>query len=813
MAMRVMKFGGTSVAFGTRIHAVADIVRQAAAEGPVLVVVSALSGVTNLLRDGVLAAIRGEHTEPCLEGFVGIHRTATAELFPTNPTLLGAELQSLEQELKNFLQGVKLLRECPPGVMAHLYSLGERASSLLLAQLLEAELLDPRDYIRTNSDPLFAAPDWKATELAFQKMRVSPPKVAVLPGFFGADAEGRTTVLGRGGSDYSAAIAAWALSARLLEIWTDVDGIYSADPRLVPEAFALPEVSFEEAMELSYFGAKVLHPKTIQPAREKAIPVRVCNTFAPERAGTLVHGAAQPSPHGARGLTFLRGVSLIDVSGPGMTGVTGIAARIFQAMAGANISVILITQGSSECAISFSVAEAEGARAVEALRATFVAELAAGMLDPIQQRAGQAILSIVGDGMKHRLGVAGTFFGALAAVAVNIVAIAQGSSERNISVVIQDDDAARALRQVHAAFFGSLPQLQLLLWGAGNVGAKLLKKIAAHQANPKRKVDLKLCAAANSKRLAFDPEGLADWKLALASSVSPAHLDALLVAVAESRFTNPVFVDCTSNDEIAKAYPRLLEAGLHVVTANKKANSGRLDEYRTLHRTAERLRRKFFYETNVGAGLPVIDTLKNLLKGGDRVLRFDGTLSGSLSFLLGLLDEGVAFSEAVRIAKEKGFTEPDPRDDLSGLDVARKLLILAREMGAELDLPDVSVEGVLPLSFDGTGSVESLMARLHEVDAGFAECMATIKKEGRVLRHVASIQASNGGYTCRVGLEAVGPEHPLYSVKGGENALAFLTENYQPTPLVVRGYGAGGEVTAAGVLADILKIASFEGLP
>ncbi len=813
MNPRVMKFGGTSVGTAERLRATAQIIRAAAAEGPVLAVVSAMSGVTNLLRDGVEAATRGDDVAPFLARFQARHREVARELFPDEVGAMDPELGALELEHRELIHGVALLRECPPNVMALLYSLGERASSQLLSRKLDAKWLNPRNLIRTSGDPLSAVPDWGATRKCFEEIRNNPPAIAVLPGFYGGDNGGKTTVLGRGGSDYSAAIAAWAIDASVLEIWTDVDGIYSADPRLVPEAFALTEVSFEEAMELSYFGAKVLHPKTIQPARERGIPVRVCNSFAPERPGSLVHGGAKPSPHGARGLTFLSGISLLDISGSGMTGVPGIAARVFQAMASSGISVILITQGSSECAISFAVAQSDGPRAIASLRAAFTAELAAGMLDPLHERTGHAVLSIVGDGMKHRLGVAGTFFGALAAVGVNIVAIAQGSSERNISVVIEDEDATRALRQVHHAFFGSLPQLQVVVWGVGNVGAKLLRKIAFHQSNPKRKVDLLLCGVSNSKHLAFQSEGLQDWESALNQSESPADYQTLAAALRQARFTNPVFVDCTSNDLVAASYADLMETGLHVVTANKKANTASLANYLELHGTSERLRRKFLYETNVGAGLPVIDTLKNLLKGGDSVRRFDGTLSGSLSFLLGLLDEGVAFSEAVRIAKEKGFTEPDPRDDLSGLDVARKLLILARELGAGLELDDVSVEGVLPETFDASGNVEALMERLPDLNEHFVNRMTALKKENKVLRHVASIETSGGSFRCRVGLEAVGPDHPLYSVKGGENALAFLTEHYQPTPLVVRGYGAGGDVTAAGVLADILKIASFEGLP
>jgi aspartokinase/homoserine dehydrogenase 1 len=815
--MRVLKFGGTSVGTAERMRGVADIVGGQAPEGPLLVVVSAVGGVTDALLRGAEQAAVGGSVVPALARFHSVHREILEALRPELGAARAAEAEAdlgvLEREMENLLRGFGLLRECPPAALALLSCLGERASCALVSRLLaarglDARLLDPKALIRTCGPPLSASPDWPATRQAFTPLREEPPAIALLPGFFGGDANGRVNLLGRGGSDYSAAIAAWALDAGLLEIWTDVDGIYSADPRLVPRAAVLSEVSYEEAMELSFFGAKVLHPKTIQPAREKGIPVRVRNSFSPDHPGSLVHGGAAPAASGARGLTFLPGVSLVDVTGSGMAGVPGIAARVFQAMAAAGISVILITLGSSECAISFAVADADGPLAIAALREAFAAELTAGILDPVQIRPGCAIVSLVGDGMRDRLGVVGAFAGALADVGVNIVALAQGSTERNISAVVAAADASRAVRHIHAQLFERRPELQLVVWGVGNVGSKLLRKIGEHQARPGRRVDLKLCAVANSKRCAFDPEGLdpAAWVSSLDAATLPSCLDALLEELGRARLINPVFVDCTSDGGVAAVYGRLFEAGLHVVTVNKKANSAPYGDYLRLHETSDLLKRRFFYETNVGAGLPVIGTLQSLLKGGDRVLRLEAILSGSLSFLLGALEDGMPFSEAVRVARDRGFTEPDPRDDLSGLDVARKLLILARELGAAIELEDVQVEGVLPPDFDPSGPVGEFLDGLPRLDALFEGRRARLVEEGKVLRHAAVIEAVDGTYRCRVGLEAVGPDHPLYAVRGGENAFSFLTEHYQPTPLVVRGYGAGGEVTAAGALADLLRV-------
>ncbi len=825
--MHVLKFGGTSVGSAARLLSALDILVARAESTRVGVVVSAVSGITNLLVATIPRVLAGEAPADVAAPFRERHTVIIADLTAAAPALDGPALLALLEthtaELTALLHGTQLLGECPPDTYARILSLGERVSGRLLTALLhsrglDAVLLDPGTYIRTRGPAPAAEPLLSAIEEACAPLRTGEAadnaRVLVLPGFIGADHQtGRLTLLGRNGSDLSGALLAVGLRAAQCEIWTDVDGIYSADPRLVPDARLVPEMSYEEAMELSFFGAKVLHPQTIGPLARHRIPTWIRNSLNPSAPGSLICAHPTPTPEGGnpvRGITCLENVALLTVAGPGMKGLVGVAARILGTVARRGASLILISQSSSEYDLSFCVSEADAPAVETALTEEFALELQAGLLDPLDVQRGRAVLCLVGEPMRTRRGVAGTFFTALAQADVNISAISQGASERSISAVLDGADAARALRAVHQHFFQTARRVEIFLLGVGTVGASLLDQIRSQQAALlAHGVDVRVCGLGNSRHLLLTPNGLdlstergTDWRAQLGAA-EPASLMRILDFVRREKPQNPVLVDCTSAEAVADFYLAALRGGLHVVTANKKANSGALETYRALRLTARSHRRRFLYETNVGAGLPVIDTLQNLLRSGDQLTAFAGILSGSLSFIFGLLEDGVPFSEAVTEARTRGFTEPDPRDDLSGLDVARKLLILHREAGGQQALEEVEIASIFPPDFDATGSVDAFLKRLPEVDAYFRAKIAALAEQGQVLRLAGEITPEG---TCRVGLLAVPKTHPLAAIRGGENALAFTTHRYAPVPLVIRGYGAGADVTAAGVFADVLRI-------
>jgi len=811
-----MKFGGSSLADAERLRKVVARVAERAISTRGGLVVSAVGGVTNQLVCLLELARNGQDTVLLQAPLQQQHRQLLQQLEPELATdtvaLLHTAMQQRFAGLAQDLNGVRLLRACPEEVQARILAVGEQLAvcivdALLRAQGLTVERIDPSALIHTHGGLLEAQPLLPEIAASGTRLKNSSAQLLLLPGFIGADANGALSLLGRNGSDYSAALLAYALDAELCEIWTDVDGVYSADPRLVANARLIATMSYEEAMELSYFGAKVLHPKTIGPLMLKRIPLRIRNTLNPDGAGTLIGPRQSIPPVPARGLTLLQDLSLITVSGPGMQGVPGMAARLFAAVARAQIAIMLITQASSECSLSFAVAASDEARALSTLECEFALERQRALLHAFEPLRNVTILSLVGDGLYHQQGVAGRFFAALTTLHVNVIAIAQGSSERSISAVIAGCDGQRALRGVHQQFFESRQVIEVFLIGVGTVGRALLQQMAVQQPFLRAHgIDLRLRGIANSKKMRLDSEGFApDSALSSLDDGVAFDVDQLLRFVSSDGCLNPMLVDCTSDTHIAQAQLRALQHGLHVVTANKKANTLSMAFYRALRQSADRHSRRYLYETNVGAALPVIDTLQNLVKSGDTVRAFAGILSGSLSYIFGLLDDGVPFSEAVRDAQTRGLTEPDPRDDLSGLDVARKLLILLREAGMAAELEDISRESIFPATFDSSSSLDRFRAHLPQIDRWFAARVLALQAENKVLRFVGEIRDGKA----RVGLLAVDASHPLYPIRDGENALAFYTHRYDPMPLVIRGYGAGADVTAGGVFADILRTVSF----
>lgn len=826
--MLTLKFGGTSMGSARRILNSVEIMIDRAQKDRISVVVSAVAGISNTLQEAIDSSVTGTVAAPLLQKIRSVHTDIVAEIKASVPRFKSeavvAKQEPLYQELEKLLNGVASFGECPDGIHCRIMGMGELLCAPIVEELLAAKgqsvlLLDSRKFVFTTGNQKEGDPDYARCAEAFAPYReggAQSAQILLFPGFIctwlgGTGSKPLMGLLGRNGSDFSASIVGSSLGAKKVEFWTDVDGIYTADPRVVKDAVLVKDMTYEEAMELSFFGSKVLHPKTLAPLAAKNIEAWSLNSHNPSSRGTRIGRGpfgedAASGP--VRGISCLKDCAMISVSGSGMKGRKGMAARIFSAVGGSGISILLITQSSSEYTLSFCVRKPFASKVQDVLKAEFSLEIASKLINPIEIHEDCAIVSIIGDGMKEKRGVAGTFFDSLATRDINILAIAQGSSERSISAVIHASDGDTAVRIVHQFFFNTVQSIQVYAFGAGTIGGTLLDQIGEQQeALLEQGIDIRVMAIANIDGMIFNAEGihLADWREQVKRDGERTNLDQILDFVRDTKPINPIFVDCTASYDLPERYIDILKTGMNIATPNKRANSMSMEFYHKLRKTANEMHVRFLYETNVGAGLPIIDTLQNLFKSGDRLTAFNGIMSGSLSYIFGKLDEGKKFSEAVREAKQLRYTEPDPRDDLKGTDVARKALIIAREAGMEIELEDIQMNSIFPEGFSLEGSTEEFLARLPELDPYFEKKMEALKKDGKVLRMGASIKDN----TVSVGMLEVGADDPLYGVKGGENAFVFTTARYTPIPLTVRGYGAGAGVTAAGVFGDILRTVSW----
>jgi aspartokinase/homoserine dehydrogenase 1 len=816
--MKVLKFGGSSVASPERIISVIKIVKPYL-DGKELnaLVISAFGGITDLLIQASTAALSGKeefkthlsqidqrHLD-AVRGLIGMQRQSS----------ILAQVKVVINELEDVLHGIYLVGERTPRTLDFIMSFGERLSAYIIAEAFKdkgiaATFVDARKLVRTDKHFGNAKVDFATTDRLIQQHFESNKGLQVITGFIGSSATGETTTLGRSGSDYTAAIFAGALGADNLEIWTDVDGMMTADPRKVRKAFTVPEMTYSEAMELSHFGAKVIFPATMQPVMSKHIPIWIKNTFNPAFAGTCIHEQANGRTHAIKGISSMGAISLLSVEGSGLLGVVGTSRRLFGVLAAEKINVILISQASSEHSICLAVETRVAGMAKTMIEHEFQYEIKNGEMDEVHAEDGLSIIAIVGEGMKHNPGTSGRMFNSLGKSGINVHAIAQGSSELNISAVIREEDTSKALNVLHEAFFLSDKKvLNMFLAGTGLIGNTLLKMISRqrdHLSN-QNAIEINLVGVSNSRKMLFDEHGI-DPETGLDRLLlegTPLDAIAFCDRIRSLNLSNSIFVDCTSSESVADYYKDLLNANVSIVTPNKKANSGNYSRYVELKTAAQKRGVKFLYETNVGAGLPIINTLNDLLLSGDKVIRIEAVLSGTLNFIFSSFTLGKHFSTIVDEARAKGFTEPDPRDDLNGMDVGRKILILAREAGINLEIDKVDIENLVPGELRNVRDVDEFMKLLPRYDSHFEKLRSDAAAQGEKLRYMAVLDETG----VKTQLAGVGQQHPFYSLSGSDNIILITTERYNERPMVIRGPGAGAEVTAAGVFADIIRIANY----
>ena len=814
--MKVLKFGGTSVQDAVQIKKVIDIVKSRCQDDKCIVVVSGLGGITNrLIEASRVAATGSDSYKTILLEIQTRHIDTIKQLIDIkDQSHVIANVKVMLNELDSVLFAAKTLCELSPRSLDYTMSFGERLSSYIIAQAfcnigIQAQHADSRSFIYTDRNFNNAKVNFDLTDVAITKFFEDAPQLSIVPGFIATYDNDETTTLGRGGSDYTAAIIAAALDCEELEIWTDVDGMMTADPRSVSKAMRIPEISYSEALELSHFGAKVIYPQSLIPALAKKIPIWILNTNNPSSTGTKIHETPQTNGHYVRGISSIRNVSLITIQGSGLFGVVGIATRLFQTVAKKEVNVIMITQGSSEHSITFAVSPEDVAKAKESIELEFQLEIELNHVDPLKIENELSIIAVVGENMKNTPGISARLFSALGKNGISVIATAQGASELNISVVISNKHEKKALNAVHEAFFLShIKTLNLFIAGIGVIGGTLLEQIKDHQETLQKEnnIELRVVGLANSKKCLFVEKqiDLNNWKAEFEAHAVSMNTQAFVSKMQELDLRNSVFVDNTANKEVADLYENILSSSISVITPNKIANASTYDYYKNIRKAATRYGVQFLYETNVGAGLPIIGTLKDLRNSGDKVLKIEAILSGSLNYIFSTFSSEVSFLDAVKEARELGYTEPDPRLDLNGTDVARKILILTREIGYQFDLDDISINSCLTEMSRNASDIDELWQTIEKYDnPAMEERRIAAESKGRKLKYIATFEDGKA-YTS---IKEVSADHPFYNIKGSGNIISFTTTRYKANnPLVITGPGAGADVTAAGVFADILRV-------